>query len=98
MLGKFRGTAHRLLRHRLSERDRRGLDRVVAQGAVGRAAVLIETLFDPRQIISLSAADAAGIGGVAMELDHVIALETRYLVQIVDVLGDDRGNLAGPVE
>ena len=95
---KFRGAAHLVFRHRLSERDGRGLDRIVADRAVGRAAGLVEARFDPRQIVGLPAADAAGIGGVAVQLDHVVGLEARHLMQIVDVLGDDRGDLAGPVE
>ena len=33
-----------------------------------------------------------------MQLDHVVGLEAGYLMQIVDVLGDDRGDLAGLVE
>src|SRR5438045_3937941 len=45
-----------------------------------------------------TAAEAAGIGGIAVQRHHVIPGETRYLVQIVDVLGDDGGNLAGPIE
>ena len=33
-----------------------------------------------------------------MQLDDVFGREARYLMQIVDVLGDDGGNLAGLVE
>src|SRR5437868_8582917 len=98
MLREFRGAAHRLFRHRLSERDGGGLDRLVADGAVGRAADFVEALLDPGKIVSLPAADAAGVSGIAVELDDVLGCETRYLMQIVDVLGDDARNLAGPVE
>ena len=35
---------------------------------------------------------------IVMKFDHVVGLEARHLVQVVDVLGDDRRNLAGPVE
>src|SRR5205085_6837343 len=41
---------------------------------------------------------AAGVVGVAVHLDDVTGLEAAVLVQIVDVLGDDRRRLAGPVE
>src|SRR2546430_4367357 len=98
MLREFRGAAHRLFRHRLSERDGGGLDRFVADGAVGRAADYGEAVLDPGKIVSLSAADAAGVSGIAVELDDVLGCETRSLMQIVDVLGDDARNLAGPVE
>jgi hypothetical protein len=33
-----------------------------------------------------------------VKLDDVIGREARGLVQIVDVLGDDGGNFAGPVQ
>src|SRR5207302_3327913 len=33
-----------------------------------------------------------------MQLDDMVGRKTRSLVQIVDVLGDDGGNLAGPVQ
>ena len=46
----------------------------------------------------MSAADAAGIGGVAVQLDDMLRRKTRRLMQIIDVLGHDRGNLAGPVQ
>src|SRR5260370_17608573 len=46
----------------------------------------------------LSAADAAGVRGIAVQFHHVIGREPRYLMQIVDVLGDDGRNLAGLVE
>ena len=97
-LRQFRGAAHLVFRHRLAERDRRGLHRLVAGRAVGRAAVFVEARLHPGKIVGLPAADAAGIGGVAVKFDDVIGLEARHLMQIVDVLGDDRGNLAGPVE
>src|SRR6266478_8229689 len=98
MLREFRGAAHRLFRHRLSERDGGGLDRLVADGAVGRTADFVEALLDPGKIVSLSTADAAGVSGIAVEFDDVLGCETRCLMQIVDVLGDDGRNLAGPVE
>src|ERR1700733_8794427 len=46
----------------------------------------------------LAAADAAGISGIAMEFDHMLGRKTRVLVQVVDVLGDDGGNLARFIE
>ena len=98
MLCELRGPAHRLFRHRLAKGDGGGLHRLVAHGAVGRAAGLLEALLDPGQTVGLTAADAAGKGGVAMQFDDVVGLEAGHLMQIVDVLGDDRGRLAGLVE
>src|SRR6185312_6753561 len=91
-------TMHRLFRHRLPERDGGGLYRVIAMGAVGRTTDRVEALPDPRQVISFSAADAAGISGISMKLDNVIGSKTRNLMQIVDILGDDAGNLSGLVQ
>src|SRR6476659_4073768 len=98
MLSEFRGAAHRLFGHRLPKGDGCGLDGLVADGAVGGAPNLVEALLDPGKIVSLSAANAAGVSGIAVKLDHVLGCETRYLMQIVDILGDDRRNLAGPVQ
>src|SRR5882672_5923511 len=98
MLGKLGGAAHRVFRHRLTERDGGGLHRLVADGAVGCTACCVEALPDPRKIVSMSAANAAGVGRIAVQLDDVFDREARYLMQIVDVLGDDGGNLAGLVE
>jgi hypothetical protein len=50
------------------------------------------------QIVSLAAADAACVSGIAVQFHHMVGGETRGLMQIVDVLGDDGGDLAGPVE
>ena len=91
MLRQLSGAAHLVFRHRLPERDGRGLHRLIADDAVGRTTRRVEALLHPGKIVSLSAADAAGVGGVAMQLDDVIRRETRYLMQIVDVLGDDGG-------
>ena len=98
MLGKLGGAAHLVFRHRLPERNGRSLHRLIAGGAVWRTAARLEALLDPRKIVSLSAADTAGVGGVAVQFDDVIRREARYLMQIVDVLGDDSGNLAGFVK
>ncbi len=75
VLRQFGGAAHLIFRHRLSERDRRGLHRLLAGGAVGGAAAFFEARLYPGKIIGLSAADAAGIGGIAVQFDHVIGLE-----------------------
>src|ERR1019366_133879 len=98
MLGQLGGAAHRVFRHRLPERDGGGLDRLVADGAVGRPADGVEAPLDPCKIVGFSATDAAGVSGIAVKLDDMIGREPRYLMQIVDVLGDDGGNLAGLVE
>src|SRR6185437_15889555 len=98
MLRQLGGAHHLLLLHRLAERDGRGLDRLVAVGAVGRAAALVEALLYPRQVVGAAAADTAGIGRVAVQLDDVVRREARRLMQIVDVLGDDRRNLAGAIK
>src|SRR3981081_1708503 len=96
MPGKFGGAAHRVGRHCLPERDGGGLYRLVAESAVGRAADFVEAPLDPGKIVSLPATDAAGVSGIAVKLDDVLGREARYLMQIVDVLGDDGGDLAGP--
>src|SRR6266849_2276451 len=98
MLGKFGGAAHLIFRHRLPERDGGGLDRLVADRAVGRGTGRVKALPDPGKIVSPSAADAAGVSGIAVKLDNMIRREAGDLMQIVDVLGDDGGNLAGLVE
>src|SRR3979409_1015799 len=98
MPGKFGGAAHRGVPHGLPERDGGGLYRLVADGAVGRAADFVEAPLDPGKIVSLPAADAAGVSGIAVKLDDVLGREARYLMQIVDVLGDDGGDFVGPVE
>src|SRR5258707_6407931 len=91
-------SAHLFFRHRRTERDGGGLHRLVADGAVGRTACCVEALPDPRKIVSMSAANAAGVGRIAVQLDDGFGRESRYLMQIVDVLGDDCGNLSGPLE
>ena len=68
MLGKFSGAAHRVFRHRLPERNGGGLYRLVADGAVGRAATCIEALLDPAKIVGSPAADAARVGGIAVQV------------------------------
>src|ERR1700677_2774042 len=98
MPGKLGGAAHGIFRHRLAERDGRSLYRLIAMGAAGRATQRVEALLDPRQLIRLSAADAAGVSGVSVKLDNVIGREARDLMQIVDILVDDGGNLSAPVQ
>src|ERR1700724_3273507 len=98
VLCELGGATHRVFRHRLPERDGRCLYRLVANGAVGRTTALFEAPLDPWQVVRLSAADAAGVGGVAVKLDDMFGRKSRYLMQIVDVLGDDGGNLAAPVQ
>src|SRR5690348_425350 len=98
MLRQLTRAYHRILRHRLTEGDGRGLDRLVAVVAVGRTAIRIEALLYPGQIVGATAADAARIGCVAVQLDDMIGGETGRLMQIVDVLGDDRRNLARTIE
>src|SRR5205807_1765181 len=90
--------AHRILWHRLPERDRRGLYWIAAVRAVGCSTGFFEQMLHPREVVSLAATDAAGVGRVAVQFDHVIGLEARRLMQIVDVLRDDAGNLAGSIE
>ena len=93
------GAPHRGLRHRLAERDRRGLDVAAAGGPRRRAAFRgVETLLDPRQLIARRAIEAGRVGGVAVQFDDVFGSDARGLVQIVDVLRHHAGRLAGPVE
>src|SRR5258708_34957300 len=95
MPGKFRGAAHRVVRHRLPEGDGGSFYRLLADSAVGRAADFVEAPLDPGKIVSLPAADAAGVSGVAVKLNDVLGREARYLMQIVDGLRDAGGVLAG---
>src|ERR1019366_1277826 len=46
MLAQLGAAAHRVFRHRLPERDGGGLDRLVADGAVGRPADGVEAPLD----------------------------------------------------
>src|SRR5262249_15201516 len=66
------GAAHLPLGHRLAERDRRGLDRTAAVGAIRRTlAGLRELLPHPGELVSPAAVEARGIAVVAVQLDHV---------------------------
>src|SRR5258705_4823215 len=98
MLRQLSSAAHLIFRHRLPERDGGGFHRLIADGAVRCSARRVEALLDPGKIVSLSATDAAGVGGITMQFDDVIGREARYLMQIVDVLGDDGGEPARFIE
>src|SRR5216683_222556 len=69
-----------------------------ASSVARRTASFVEALLDPWQVVRPSAADAAGVGGIAVKLDDVFGRKSRHLMQIVDVLGDDGGNFAAPVQ
>ena len=93
------GAPHRVFRHRLTERDGRGLDEAAARRAIRRAAVgRVQALAHPRQFVALLAIEAEGVGRVAVQLDDVFGCNARGLMQIIDVLRDHRRHLAGAVE
>src|SRR5205085_9465818 len=98
MLGKFGGATHRVFGHRLAERDGGSLDRFVAGRAIRRVAASFEAPLDPAKIVIPAATDATRIRSVAVELYDMLGGEPRHLMQIVDILGDDGRNLAGPVQ
>ena len=64
------GVTHRRFRHRLAERDRRGLDIAVAFDAFGRAAGLIEALLHPFEFVALAAIETGGVARVAVQFDR----------------------------
>src|SRR6201999_211270 len=66
------------------------LDIAVADGAFGRMAGLREALLRPGQFVAFSAIQTGGIGGVAVQFHDIIRPKSGGLMQIVDVLGDDR--------
>ncbi len=93
------GATHRDFRHRLAERDRRGLDRIVA-GRAGRrdAARGVELLPHPVDLVALAAADAARVARIAVQFDHVVRRDTRTLMQIVDILRDHARHFSGAIQ
>ncbi len=64
---------HRLERHRLTERDGRRLHDPAALVAPGERLVALEGRQDRLELEATLAVEAAGIGGVAVELDHALA-------------------------
>src|SRR5450759_3702983 len=55
-------------------------------------------MLDPRKLVGPAAADAAGVSGIAMQFDDVFGGKPRYLMQIIDVLGDDGRDFSRSVE
>src|ERR1700724_545420 len=98
MLRPVRRPPPRVLRHRLPEGDGGGLDRLITDRAIRRAAALLKTLPDPAELVIPAAADAAGVSGIAMQLDDVLGGKPGRLMQVVDVLGDDGRDLASLIE
>src|SRR5579864_4873527 len=99
MKRKVLGALHCGIGHRLAERYGRGLDVAAAARAVGRAAVRgIHALPHPGEFVAFIAIEACGESRIAVQLDHMLRGKSRRLVQVVDVLGDDRGHLAGAVK
>ena len=67
--------------------------------AIGRAlARSIEFFLDPRQFVSLCTIEAQGISRVAVQFHDIGRGNARSLMQIVDVLRDQRRTLAGTIE
>lgn len=89
------GAVHLAFRHRLAEGDRGRLDVPAAEPAGGRLAVGFEGGPDRRELVAGAAGQAARIAPVAVQLDDPVRIDARLLVEVVDVLGDDAGRLAG---
>ena len=86
--------AHRLGRHRLAERDGRGLDETAAARCSAAQFVACEGCEHVRDLVARRAIEAMGVGRVAVQLDDCVLGDARVLMQPVDVLGDDGGDLA----
>src|SRR5436305_9734376 len=82
MLGKFGGPTHRVIGHRLAERDGGGLDRFVAHHAIRSAAISFEAPLDPAKIVIPAATDATRIRSIAVKLYDMLGGEPRHLMQI----------------
>ena len=52
----------------------------------------------PWQLIALVAVQAGRIGRIAMQFDHAFRSKARDLMQVVDVLSDDRGNFSSAMQ
>src|SRR5262245_53805800 len=74
---------HGDLGHRLAERDRGGLHDAVAFHAERQLAVAEEALPDRLELVTMAAVQAACVGGVAVQLDHLGIGHARALVQAV---------------
>src|SRR5277367_4548498 len=85
---------HRRGRHRLAERDRRGLDEAAASVAKRGGLGALERKAQRRQLVALRAIEAVRVGRVAVQFDDPVFGNTGGLVQPVDVLGDDRSGRA----
>ena len=65
---------------------------------VGSVSSRLKVLGDGLQLVARSAVETARVGRVAVELDEPVLGDAGFLVQPVDVLGDDAGNLAAADE
>src|SRR6266700_806908 len=86
--------AHFGLRHRLTERDRRGLDEPVTAVAARRLAVTLKGDPNIGELKPRRAIEAGGVGGIAVQFDDLLRGDPGCLVQPVDILGDDGVDLA----
>ena len=66
------GAAHRRGRHRLAERDRRGLDEAAAVVADGGGLVALEGPTQRLELVASRAVEAMGVGRVAVQLDDLV--------------------------
>src|SRR3546814_2170918 len=65
-----------------------------AGAAGGNLAALEEGRLQIGELVAQAALQALGVAGVAVHLDHLAGGHAGILVQVVDVLGDDAGDLA----
>jgi len=92
------GTAHRLDRHRLAKRDRRGLDPTTAVAAHRCGPVALEGAAQFGNLIPPRAIEAMRVGRVAVQFDDLLGGNAGGLMEPVDVLGDHRSGGAAAHE
>ena len=61
-------------------------------------AVGLELFLHPGQFVALRAFETDGVGRIAVQFDDIVRRDAGVLMQIVDILRDQRRNLAGAVE
>jgi hypothetical protein len=82
----------------LTERDGGRLDDAAAGAANGQRAACEKDLADGLEFVAGAALEAGGIGGVSVQFDHLLGGDARFLVQPVDVLGNDGAGRAAPYQ
>jgi hypothetical protein len=89
-MGRFGGSTMKLCH----VRDRRGLHDAAALVAIWHGFVLGKNLTHPFHLETRPTDQTRTVTVVAVELDHLFVRDTGYLMQPVDVLCDDRADLA----